>query len=104
MFRRLHTTNLNCIVCDALTNLGAGKEGWLVDNPELIIFLDTHSVALANRSLILILHWSSSNNGGPDPNKNQVVKIRPDCLQLNLSTSPPTSGSSSMIKSVESSP
>ncbi|KAL2494616.1 rab3 GTPase-activating protein non-catalytic subunit [Forsythia ovata] len=73
-------TDLDCIACDALTDLGASKEGWLIDNPDLLIFLDTHFVALANRSLILILHWSSSNNGGPDLDKNQVVKIR-----LNLS-------------------
>ncbi|CAA2967973.1 rab3 GTPase-activating non-catalytic subunit [Olea europaea subsp. europaea] len=78
MSRRLHTTDLGCIACDALTDLGAGKEGWLVDNPDLLISLDTHSVAFANRSLILILHWSSSNNGGPDPDKNRVIKIRPD--------------------------
>ncbi|KAL2472716.1 hypothetical protein Fot_48452 [Forsythia ovata] len=78
MSRRLHTTDLGCIACDALTDIGAGKEGWLVDNPDLLISLDTHSVALVNRSLILILHWSSSNNGGPDPDKNRVVKIRPD--------------------------
>ncbi|KAL2458191.1 hypothetical protein Fot_55854 [Forsythia ovata] len=82
MSRCLHTTDLGCIACDALTDLGAGKEGWLVDNLDLLIFLDTHSVALANRSLILILHWSSSNNGGPDPDKNRVVKIRPDLFPI----------------------
>ncbi|KAL2456069.1 hypothetical protein Fot_07767 [Forsythia ovata] len=78
MSRRLHMTDLGSIACDALTDLRTGKESWLVDNPDLLIFLDTHSVALANHSLILILHWSSSNNGGPDPDKNRVLKIRPD--------------------------
>ncbi|KAL2554386.1 rab3 GTPase-activating protein non-catalytic subunit-like [Forsythia ovata] len=63
MSHRLHMTDLSCIACDALTDLGAGKEGWLVNNSNLLISLDTHFVAPANRSLIFILNWSSSNSG-----------------------------------------
>ncbi|KAA8524003.1 hypothetical protein F0562_010566 [Nyssa sinensis] len=73
MARRTYTTELGCIACDDLSVLGAGKEGWLVGNPNLLTALDTHSLALANRSLVLVLEWS-----------NEVytatcrVKIRPD--------------------------
>lgn len=73
MARRNHTTELGCIACDDLTEVGAGKEGWLVNNPNLLTALDTHSIALANRSLVLILHWSE----GSDPVGNRV-KIVPD--------------------------
>ncbi|WMV39653.1 hypothetical protein MTR67_033038 [Solanum verrucosum] len=73
MARRNHTTELGCIACDDLSELGAGKEGWLVNNPNLLTALDTHSIALANRSLVLILHWSE----GSDPVGNRV-KIVPD--------------------------
>lgn len=73
MFRRSHTTELGCIAGVDLSEIGAGKEGWLVDNPNILVSLDTHSLALANKSLILVLNWSS------DPeNISGVVKIRPD--------------------------
>ncbi|KAL0328417.1 UNVERIFIED_CONTAM: Rab3 GTPase-activating protein regulatory subunit [Sesamum calycinum] len=78
MSRRLHTTELGCIAGEDLSDLGAGKEGWLVDNPNLLVSLDTHSLALANRSLILILHWSQSISGVPDQDTARAVKIRPD--------------------------
>ncbi|XP_011102213.1 rab3 GTPase-activating protein non-catalytic subunit-like [Sesamum indicum] len=78
MSRRLHMTELGCIAGQDLSDLGAGKEGWLVDNPNLLVSLDTHSLALANRSLILILHWSQSISGAPDPDTHRAVKIRPD--------------------------
>lgn len=73
MARRNHTTELGCIACEDLTELGAGKEGWLVNNPNLLTALDTHSLALANRSIVLILHWSE----GSDPVSNRV-KIVPE--------------------------
>ncbi|KAK4387137.1 Rab3 GTPase-activating protein regulatory subunit [Sesamum angolense] len=78
MSRRVHTTELGCIAGEDLSDLGAGKEGWLVDNPNLLVSLDTHSLALANRSLILILHWTQSISGVPDQDTARAVKIRPD--------------------------
>ncbi|XP_065861957.1 uncharacterized protein [Euphorbia lathyris] len=66
--KRNHTTELGCIACEELSDLGAGKEGWLVDNPNLHCALDTHSLALANRFLILVTGWDE----GPR------LKIRPD--------------------------
>ncbi|KDP34770.1 hypothetical protein JCGZ_10550 [Jatropha curcas] len=66
--KRNHTTELGCIACEELSDVGAGKEGWLVDNPSLLCALDTHSIALANRSLILITGWDD----GPR------LKIRPN--------------------------
>jgi hypothetical protein len=66
--KRSHTTELGCIASEELTDLGAGKEGWLVENPNLLCALDTHSLALANRSLILITGWDD----GPRS------KIRPE--------------------------
>ncbi|GMH24916.1 hypothetical protein Nepgr_026759 [Nepenthes gracilis] len=71
MARRTHTTELGCIACDDLSELGAGKEGWLVDNPNLLCALDHQSLALANKSLILLLGWSN------DPFDSRV-KIRPN--------------------------
>ncbi|KAF3434305.1 hypothetical protein FNV43_RR25408 [Rhamnella rubrinervis] len=70
MAKRAYTTELGCIACEDLSDVGAGKEGWLVDNPNLICALDTHSLALANRSVILIVGWSESDGSG--------VKIRPE--------------------------
>ncbi|KAF8022948.1 hypothetical protein BT93_F0460 [Corymbia citriodora subsp. variegata] len=70
MSRRNHTTDLGCIACDELTDLGAGKEGWLADNPNLLCALDTHSLALADRSAVLVIEWS-------DPDSPRV-KIRPE--------------------------
>ncbi|KAE9620796.1 hypothetical protein Lal_00019655 [Lupinus albus] len=70
MTKRSYKTELGCIACDELGELGAGKPGWLVDNPNLLSAIDTHSLALANRSNILILSWS-------DPDYNRV-KIRPE--------------------------
>ncbi|KAK6132480.1 hypothetical protein DH2020_033780 [Rehmannia glutinosa] len=78
MSRRNHTTELGCIAGEDLSDLGAGKEGWLVNSPNLLVSLDTHSLALANRSLILILNWSQSINGRPNPEIHRAVKIRPE--------------------------
>ncbi|CAA0808716.1 Unknown protein [Striga hermonthica] len=78
MSRRNHTTELGCIAGQDLSDFGAGKEGWLENNPNLLVSLDTHSLALANRSLILILNWSQPINGRPDPENHRAVKIRPD--------------------------
>ncbi|KAM7498622.1 hypothetical protein LguiA_023036 [Lonicera macranthoides] len=69
---RIHTTEVGSIASDDLTELGAGKEGWLVENPNLICALDTHSLAIANRSVVLVLEWSN----GDDQSGNRV-KIRP---------------------------
>lgn len=63
-------TELGCIACEELSEVGVGKEGWLVDDPNLLCALDTHALALANRSVILVLGWADS-----DGNR---VKIRPD--------------------------
>lgn len=62
MARRTYTTELGCIACDELAELGAGKEGWLVEDPNLHTALDTHSIALANRSLVLVLGWSDDGD------------------------------------------
>lgn len=70
MAKRINLTELGCIACEELSELGAGKEGWLVNNPNLFCALDSHSLALANRFLILIVNW-----GDPDAPR---VKIRPD--------------------------
>ncbi|CAK9134139.1 unnamed protein product [Ilex paraguariensis] len=72
MARRTHMTELGCIACDNLGDLGAGREGWLVENPNVLTALDTHSLGLANKSLVLVLDWSN----GSDPGSNQV-KILP---------------------------
>ncbi|KAL6543321.1 hypothetical protein OROHE_010841 [Orobanche hederae] len=78
MFRRNHITELGCIAGEDLSDLGAGKEGWLVNNPNLLVSLDTHSLALAGRSLILVLNWSQSINGCPDQDNHRAVKILPE--------------------------
>ncbi|KAL5564551.1 hypothetical protein UlMin_027715 [Ulmus minor] len=70
MSKRSHTSELGCIACEELGELGAGKEGWLVHNPNLLCALDTHSLALANRSVIVIIGWSDSDT--------PRLKIRPD--------------------------
>lgn len=70
MAKRNYATELGCIACEELGDLGAGKEGWLVDNPNLLCALDTHAIALANRSLIVTLGWSDSDSSR--------VKIRPE--------------------------
>lgn len=49
-----------------------------MDNPNLLVALDTNSIALANRSMILVLNWSQSINGRPDPDPNRAAKIIPD--------------------------
>ncbi|XP_010276997.1 PREDICTED: rab3 GTPase-activating protein non-catalytic subunit-like isoform X2 [Nelumbo nucifera] len=71
MARRSHVTEFGCIACDELAELGAGREGWLVDNPNILSALDAHSLALANHSVILILGWNYD-----DPS-SRPVKIRP---------------------------
>ncbi|XP_051145692.1 uncharacterized protein LOC127261394 [Andrographis paniculata] len=78
MSRRNHTTELGCIAGVDLSDLGAGREGWLVDNPNLHVALDTRSLALANRSLILLLHWSESITGRPELDSHRAVKILPE--------------------------
>ncbi|XVF18630.1 hypothetical protein REPUB_Repub11eG0039100 [Reevesia pubescens] len=67
-----HLTDLGCIACEDLTEFGAGKEGWLAPDASttLLCALDAHSLAIANRSLILILGWS-------DPDEPRV-KIQPE--------------------------
>ncbi|KAL4580430.1 hypothetical protein LXL04_016622 [Taraxacum kok-saghyz] len=72
MAPRTHVTDLGSIANVDLTELGAGKEGWL-DNPILICALDTNSLAIANRYYILVLEWSNASG-----NASFRVKIRPN--------------------------
>ncbi|KAG8502450.1 hypothetical protein CXB51_000349 [Gossypium anomalum] len=67
-----HLTELGCIACEDLTEFGAGKEGWLAPDAGTTVLcaLDAHSLAIANRSVVLILGWSDSD----EPR----VKIRPE--------------------------
>ncbi|KAF3783718.1 hypothetical protein EJ110_NYTH31826 [Nymphaea thermarum] len=60
MARRSHLTELGCIACKELDRLGAGKEGWLANDPNLFLALDTNSLALANRSFVLVVDWNDS--------------------------------------------
>ncbi|KAG6387290.1 hypothetical protein SASPL_152477 [Salvia splendens] len=78
MSRRNHTTELGSIASADLSAVGAGKQGWLVENPNLLVSLDTNSIALANRSSIFILNWSQSINGGSDTDPNRASKIIPE--------------------------
>lgn len=74
MSKRSHhyLTELGCIACEDLTEFGAGKEGWLAPDAGITVLcaLDAHSLAIANRSAVLILGWSDSD----EPR----VKIRPE--------------------------
>ncbi|KAM7251311.1 hypothetical protein ACFE04_023194 [Oxalis oulophora] len=70
MSKRNYLKELSSIACNDLTDIGAGKEGWLIDNPNLICALDTRSIALSNKFTILIIPWS-------DPDAPRV-KIRPE--------------------------
>ncbi|EOY20408.1 Rab3 GTPase-activating protein non-catalytic subunit isoform 1 [Theobroma cacao] len=67
-----HLTDLGCIAGEDLSEFGAGEEGWLAPDASttLLCALDAHSLAIANRSLILILGWS-------DPDEPRV-QIRPE--------------------------
>ncbi|KAK8481185.1 hypothetical protein V6N13_129095 [Hibiscus sabdariffa] len=69
--RSHHLTELGCIAGDDLAEFGAGKEGWLAPDTGTTVLcaLDAHSLAIANRYLVLILGWS-------DPAER--VKIRPE--------------------------
>lgn len=62
-------TELGCVACEELGALGAGKEGWLQTTPNLILAITSQSVALANKSLLVILTW----NGDEGPK----IIIRP---------------------------
>lgn len=76
MWRRKQSsssTEVGCIACEELSLVGAGKEGWLVEDPNLVCALDTHALALAHNSLILLLGFGSSSSS-PDSR----VSIRPD--------------------------
>ncbi|XP_076960109.1 uncharacterized protein LOC143636388 [Bidens hawaiensis] len=72
MSRRSHLTDLGTIANLDLSDLGAGKEGWL-DNPNLICALDTDSLQIANRYFLLVLEWSHASAPA-----NFRVKIRPN--------------------------
>ncbi|MCL7035255.1 hypothetical protein MKW94_023627 [Papaver nudicaule] len=78
MARKSHLTDLGCIACEELTELGAGKEGWLINDPTLLSALDTHSLALSNQSLILILDWNNQDSN--DPSSIKTLKIRPSLI------------------------
>ncbi|KAK9092968.1 hypothetical protein Syun_027879 [Stephania yunnanensis] len=71
MAPRTHLTDLGSIACEELSELGAGKEGWL-DTPNLSAAIDSSSLALANRSLVLLLDW----RGNCDL-INSPIKIKP---------------------------
>ncbi|XP_065627365.1 uncharacterized protein LOC112018562 isoform X2 [Quercus suber] len=76
MWRRKQSsssTEVGCIACEELSLVGAGKEGWLVEDPNLVCALDTHALAIAHNSLILLLGFGSSSSS-PDSR----VNIRPD--------------------------
>ncbi|KAE8706103.1 hypothetical protein F3Y22_tig00110403pilonHSYRG00013 [Hibiscus syriacus] len=70
--RSHHLMELGCIAFYDLTEFGAGKEGWLAPDAGTTVLcaLDAHSLAIANRSLVLILGWSDRDE--------QRVKIRPE--------------------------
>lgn len=70
MSKRTHTTDVGSIACTDLSDLGAGKEGWLVNDPHLHCALDTHSIALANRYQVVVINWA-------DPD-GLLAKIRPE--------------------------
>ncbi|XP_014520670.1 rab3 GTPase-activating protein non-catalytic subunit [Vigna radiata var. radiata] len=72
MAKRSYKTELGCIACDELGELGAGKPNWLVETPHLLCAIDTHSLLIANRSTILLLSWSDNSAASPP------LKIRPD--------------------------
>ncbi|XP_074311151.1 uncharacterized protein LOC141647018 [Silene latifolia] len=75
------TTSLGFISCEELSELGAGtRESWLVDNPFLLSALDTHSLALSNKSLILVLGWSDNHDL---IGNNSRVKIHPTLSPIN---------------------
>ncbi|KAF9621329.1 hypothetical protein IFM89_019415 [Coptis chinensis] len=62
MARKTHLTEIGNITCAELTEFGAGKkENWLLENPNLLTSLTTHSFALANRSLILIINYHENH-------------------------------------------
>ncbi|KAG6473046.1 hypothetical protein ZIOFF_066953 [Zingiber officinale] len=78
MARRSHLTEIGCIACDELSEVGAGeREGWL-DDPSLLAALHHHSLALASatRPIALVLGWDHyhrfSSSAVRDP-----IKIHP---------------------------
>ncbi|XP_024959104.1 rab3 GTPase-activating protein non-catalytic subunit [Cynara cardunculus var. scolymus] len=72
MAPRTHLTDLGSIASVDLTELGAGKEGWL-DNPNVLCALDTNSLAIASRYFLLVLEWSTASGLA-----GFRVKIRPN--------------------------
>ncbi|KAI3703906.1 hypothetical protein L1987_74102 [Smallanthus sonchifolius] len=70
MARKL--TNLGSIATVDLSELGAGKEGWL-DNPNILCALDTNSLAIASRYFLLVLDWPHASAPA-----SFRVKIRPN--------------------------
>ncbi|KAJ8616497.1 hypothetical protein MRB53_035869 [Persea americana] len=72
MAKRTHLRDLGCIACDELEQVGAGKEGWLVEKPSFLTALEPNSLALARTSLVLILSWNNDSFSSSPP-----IKIRP---------------------------
>ncbi|CAM8986556.1 unnamed protein product [Rhodiola kirilowii] len=70
MARRASTTPIGSIAGGDLSEVGAGKEGWLVSNPNLLTALDTHYLAIANKLTVIVTGWSSS--------ESDRVRIRPE--------------------------
>lgn len=75
MARRTHLREVGCIACDELEQVGAGKEGWLVQNPSLLTALDSNSLALALPSLVLVLAWHEPQS--QSVSLSRPIKIRP---------------------------
>ncbi|CAD5183795.1 uncharacterized protein LOC103979735 [Musa acuminata AAA Group] len=77
MARRSHLTEIGCIACDELAELGAGdREGWL-DDPSLLAALHSYSLAVASaaRPLVLVLGWDPDRRSPSSP--RHPVKIHP---------------------------
>lgn len=72
MTRRIHATDVGSIACTDLSELGAGKEGWLVNDQSLVCALDAHYIAVAKKYFVFIINWTDPNQSGFQ------AKIRPD--------------------------
>ncbi|KAH9309089.1 hypothetical protein KI387_037000, partial [Taxus chinensis] len=53
---------LGCIACEEVGELGAGKEGWLHANPNLVLALTSHYLALANQSVVIVLNYDGEGS------------------------------------------
>ncbi|KAL5707532.1 hypothetical protein ACHQM5_018426 [Ranunculus cassubicifolius] len=76
--RTTHLTQLGSISCQEVIKeefRSSSSPYWLSDdNPNIFTALHTHSIALANRSIILIIHWNHPPNPSP-------IKIKPSSIE-----------------------